>query len=53
MTTTDGESRVFGPGSIVLAEDTKETGTKGHKSVNIGDEIRKSIFLVLGNDELR
>jgi hypothetical protein len=39
---SDGEKRVFGPGSIVLAEDT--TG-KGHISRAVNAEERWSIFV--------
>ena len=39
---SDGEKRVFGPGSIVLAEDT--TG-KGHISRAIDGEERWSVFV--------
>jgi hypothetical protein len=44
ITASDGEARVFGPGSIMLAEDT--TG-KGHISKAIGDEERLSLFVHL------
>src|SRR5438552_2392525 len=39
ITASDGEVRVFGPGSIMLVEDT--TG-KGHKSKAVGGEERLS-----------
>jgi hypothetical protein len=39
---SDGEKRVFGPGSIVLAEDT--TG-KGHISRAVNGEERFSVFV--------
>lgn len=41
---SDGETRTFGPGEIVLVEDT--TG-KGHKSRSPDGKPRKSIFLPL------
>ena len=43
MTAGDGEVRLFGPGSIVLVEDT--TG-QGHMSRAIGDEERFNLFVV-------
>ena len=42
---SDGETRTFGPGEIVLVEDL--TG-KGHKSRSPDGKPRKSIFLPLG-----
>jgi hypothetical protein len=44
ITASDGEVRRFGPGSVMLAEDT--TG-KGHKSLSVGSEERHSIFIHL------
>ena len=44
ITASDGEERVFGPGSIMLVEDT--TG-KGHKSQATGSEERLSLFVHL------
>ena len=44
ITASDGEVRVFGPGSIMLAEDT--TG-KGHISKAVGSEARLSLFVHL------
>jgi hypothetical protein len=44
---SDGEVRVFGPGSVMLTEDL--TG-KGHTSRNIGDEVRYSIFIQVPDD---
>ena len=41
---SDGEVRRFGPGSIMLAEDT--TG-KGHQSRAVGPEERISVFVHL------
>ncbi|MDF1568997.1 MAG: hypothetical protein RQ801_15180 [Spirochaetaceae bacterium] len=41
---SDGETRVFGPGEIVLVEDT--TG-KGHKSRSPDGKSRRSVFLPL------
>ncbi len=40
----DGTVRVFGPGDVMLADDL--TG-QGHTSVQLGDEERASLFLVL------
>jgi hypothetical protein len=45
ITVSDGESRRFGPGSILLAEDV--TG-KGHISKGIGTAERRSLFIPLG-----
>ena len=42
--TSDGESRTFGPGDVVLVEDV--TG-KGHKSRSPAGKPRRSIFLTL------
>lgn len=42
--TSLGEKRTFNTGSVLLVEDT--TG-KGHKTKNIEDKIRKSIFIKL------
>jgi len=44
ITASDGEVRVFGPGSIMLAEDTSG---KGHISKAMGDEERLSLFVHL------
>ena len=44
ITASGGEVRVFGPGSIMLAEDT--TG-KGHISKATGNEERLSLFVHL------
>ncbi|HEX4364584.1 MAG TPA: hypothetical protein VHZ75_08550 [Solirubrobacteraceae bacterium] len=41
---TDGEKRRFGPGSVILVEDT--TG-KGHRTRRIGDTIRETLFIAL------
>jgi len=41
---SDGETRTFGPGEIVLVEDT---AGKGHKSRSPDGKPRKSIFLPL------
>jgi hypothetical protein len=43
----DGTSRVFGPGDVMLADDL--TG-QGHTSVQLGDQDRTSLFLVLDED---
>jgi quercetin dioxygenase-like cupin family protein len=42
ITVSDGESRVFSPGEIVLVEDIHG---KGHKSRSVDGKPRKSIFL--------
>jgi len=47
ITASDGEVRRFGPGSVMLAEDT--TG-KGHKSRSVGAEERHSIFIHLSSE---
>jgi hypothetical protein len=41
---TSGEIRRFCGGDVVLVEDT--TGT-GHRTRSIGDEVRRSLFLLL------
>ena len=41
---SDGETRRFGPGSVVLVEDT--TG-KGHRTRPIGDTVRDTLFIAL------
>jgi len=41
---SDGETRRFGPGSVILVEDT--TG-KGHRTRRIGDGVRETLFLAL------
>ena len=47
ITASDGEVRRFGPGTIMLAEDT--TG-KGHLSMATSDEERLSLFVYLPED---
>jgi hypothetical protein len=42
ITASDGEARIFGPGSIMLVEDL--TG-KGHISKAVGNEERLSLFV--------
>jgi hypothetical protein len=44
---SDGEKRNFGPGTIMLAEDT--TG-KGHKSHAVSSEDRASLWLMLPDE---
>ena len=44
ITASDGEVRRFGPGSVMLADDT--TG-KGHQSKHVGTSDRYSIFVHL------
>ena len=41
---SDGETRRFGPGSVILVEDT--TG-KGHRTRRIGDTPRETLFISL------
>jgi hypothetical protein len=41
---SDGETRRFGPGSVILVEDT--TG-KGHRTRKIGDTVRETLFITL------
>ena len=41
---SDGEPRRFGPGSVILVEDT--TG-KGHRTRKIGDTVRETLFISL------
>jgi hypothetical protein len=41
---SDGEIRRFGPGSVILVEDT--TG-KGHRTRRIGDTVRETLFISL------
>ncbi|HEX4211391.1 MAG TPA: hypothetical protein VHY56_13425 [Candidatus Binataceae bacterium] len=44
ITVSDGETRRFGPGSILLAEDVSG---KGHVSKGIGSAARHSLFIPL------
>lgn len=41
---SDGETRRFGPGSVILVEDT--TG-KGHRTRRLGDTVRETLFIPL------
>ncbi len=41
---SDGETRRFGPGSVILVEDT--TG-KGHTTRRIGETVRETLFIPL------
>jgi hypothetical protein len=41
---SDGETRRFGPGSVVLVEDTSG---KGHRTRRIGDTVRETLFISL------
>lgn len=43
---TDGEVRKFGPGQLLLIEDTEDTTQKGHRNRRISSEMR-SIFIPL------
>jgi hypothetical protein len=49
VTVSDGESRVFGPGSVVLVEDT--TGD-GHITRPVGTEQRVTLFAPLTNQDV-
>jgi hypothetical protein len=40
----DGSRRIFGPGDILLAEDTRE---RSHISRTVDNQPRKSIFVTL------
>ena len=42
ITASDGETRIIGPGEVLLVEDT--TG-KGHLSKAVGGRMRRSIFV--------
>ena len=44
FTVSDGETRRFGPGAVVLLEDTDG---KGHASKAVNGQVRKSIFVTL------
>lgn len=44
---SDGETRRFGPGSVMLVEDT--TG-KGHRTRRIGDTARETLFIALPDE---
>ena len=44
VTVSDGETRRFGPGSVVLVEDTSG---KGHRTRRIGDTVRETLFITL------
>ena len=41
---SDGEQRRFGPGSVILVEDTEG---KGHRTRRIGDTVRETLFITL------
>ncbi len=41
----DGTKRQFGPGTVLLAEDT--TG-RGHRSSQVGSQPPKTLFVILG-----
>lgn len=41
---SDGETRRFGPGSVILVEDT---AGKGHRTRRIGDTVRETLFISL------
>jgi hypothetical protein len=45
VTVSDGETRVFGPGSVVLVTDTSG---RGHVTRPVGDEPRVTIFAPAG-----
>jgi hypothetical protein len=42
ITASDGESRIIGPGEVILVEDTSG---KGHLSRAVGGKMRRSIFV--------
>src|SRR5262245_13339633 len=42
ITASDGESRIIGPGEVVLVEDVSG---KGHLSKSVGGKMRRSIFV--------
>jgi hypothetical protein len=42
ITASDGESRIIGPGEVVLVEDVSG---KGHLSKAVGGKMRRSIFV--------
>ena len=42
ITASDGESRIIGPGEVILVEDTSG---KGHLSKSVGGKMRHSIFV--------
>lgn len=46
ITVSDGQTRRFGPGSVLLAEDV--TG-KGHISRGVGSGERRTLFIPLGD----
>jgi hypothetical protein len=46
ITVSDGETRLFGPGTILLAEDV---AGKGHISRGVGNAARVSIFVPLAD----
>ena len=48
ITASDGEVRVFGPGSVMLADDTEG---KGHLSKHVGSEERISLFIHIPGDQ--
>lgn len=43
---SDGDVRRFGPGSVILVEDT--TG-KGHRTRRTGDSLRETLFISLAD----
>lgn len=47
ITTSDGESRVIGPGEIILAEDT---AGKGHQSKAVAGGARRSLVIPIVDD---
>ena len=47
---SDGTKLELGPGTIVLVEDTAESGGKGHLTRGIGTEDRLSLFIPLPED---
>lgn len=47
---SDGSKLALGPGSIVLVEDTAQSGGKGHLTRGVGTEDRLSLFIPLPED---
>jgi hypothetical protein len=47
ITTSDGDSRRFGPGDCLLTDDI---GTKGHAFADVGDEPLLTVIVEIGDD---
>ncbi len=50
ITTSLGETRKFSGGDVLLAEDTDG---KGHRTRNVRQQIRRSVFIRLDSDNLQ